>query len=225
MKKTRTLGILTLLVALTTTLWLALVIMIELQKGTGQTLEGEVTFIESHWGLFNLNYINAGLITLFTVAMLAGYVHYCWDDDRLWSLIALAFLPLYGLADLVAYLSQVFIMPSLLAAYHQPSSAAFAEILLTLTLHTWPGSAVGFINALAYAALGIPSLILGILLVRNARRLRLGGVLLAVSGALSIVALIGVGVGSVLLSSLVMLSGFLFLIALIPLANFFFKTD
>jgi hypothetical protein len=223
--KTRTLGILTLLVALTTMLWVALVIMIEMQKGPAQTLAAEIAFIESHWGLFNLNYVNAGLITLFTVAMLAGYVHYCWDNDRLWALIAMVFLPLYGLADLVAYLSQVFVVPSLLAAYHQPSSAAFAEILLALTLHTWPGSVVGFINALAYAALGIPSLILGVLLFRKARRLRPGGMLLAVSGVLSIVALIGVGVGSALLSSLVMLSGFLFLIALVPLAIFFLKTD
>ena len=223
--KTRTLGVLTLLVALTTTLWLALMIMIELQKGPMQTLADHVAFIENHWGLFNLNYINAGLITLFTVAMLAGYVHYCWDDNRLWALIAMVFLPLYGLADLVAYLSQVFIVPSLLVAYHQPSSTAFAGILLALTLHTWPGSVVGFINALAYAALGIPSLILGVLLFRKALQLRLGGVLLAVSGALSIVALIGVGVGNALLSGLVMLSGFLFLIALVPLAIFFLKIN
>jgi len=223
--KTRTLGILTLLVALTTIFWLALVIMIEQQKGPVQTLAAEIAFIESHWGLFNINYVNAGLITLFTVAMLGGFVHYCWDDDRLWALVAMAFLPLYGLADLVAYLSQVFVVPTLLVAYHQPPSAAFAESLLALSLHTWPGSVVGFINALAYAALGIPSLILGVLLVRKSRQLRLGGGLLGVSGVLSIIALIGVGVGSALLSSLVMLSGFLFLIALIPLATFFLKTD
>ena len=61
--KTRTLGILTLLVALTTTIWLALVIMIEFQKDPAQTLSSEVAFIESHWRIFSLNYINASLIT------------------------------------------------------------------------------------------------------------------------------------------------------------------
>lgn len=214
----RTLFYLTLLVALLTTIWVVALIYTQASSPAAFTLAEYLARIESRSGLFVFNYLNAGLLTLCNAALLAGYALYGWPKEPLWSGMALVFVPLYGLANLVVYLSQVFVVPGLLEWYHQPETAELAAGLLALTLQEWPGSAAGFLNSLAYAVLGIPSLILGMLFFRAGRPLRPGGLLLAVSGALSILGLIGLGIGSMLLNSLTLVSGAVFLLALFALA-------
>lgn len=214
----RLLFTLTLLTALLTILWIGALIYRQATAPPTATLDDYVAAVSSRPGLFVFNYLNAGLITLVTMALLAAYARYCWQDSPPWSAIALVFVPAYGLANLVAYLSQLFVVPGLLEWYRQPETAELAARLLELALHEWPGSAVGFLNSLAYAVLGVPSLILGVLLFRQERRLKAGGALLAASGALSIVALIGLGMGSAQLGSLTLVSGGVYLLALLGLA-------
>lgn len=221
--KTRTIGLLTLIVAAITLLWAALFIVTEVTMPAAPTLAGRIAAIERHLGLFLLNYANAGLLTVAAVAMLAGLCVYCRQQDPLWAAVALVFVPIYGLANVVIYLSQVFVVPGLLDLYRDPATAAVAQVLLRLTLHTWPGSAAGFVNALAYAALGITSVILGLLLARRAPCLRVGGRLLALSGVLSVVALVGVGIGDAVLAFLSPLGGFVYLVGLILLGVRFLR--
>jgi hypothetical protein len=215
--KTRTIGILILITAAITVLWAVLFIVTEVAMPAAPTLAGRIVAIEGRLGLFVLNYANAGLLTLAAVAMLAALCVYCRQEDPLWADVALVLVPMYGLANLMVYLSQVFVVPGLLDLYHDPPTAAVAETLLRLALHTWPGSAAGFVNALAYAALGIASVILGLLLARRAPCLRVGGLLLAVSGVLAVVALVGVGIGNAALAFLSPLGGFVYLVGLILL--------
>jgi hypothetical protein len=89
-----------------------------------------------------------------------------------------------------------------------------ADILLRLTLQSWPASAVAFFNGLAYAILGIPSILFGLLLWKYPGALRWGGLLLALNGAACIMGVIGFLTGSALLSQGVMIGGMLFLLAL-----------
>jgi hypothetical protein len=220
---TRTIGILTLIVAAITVLWAVLFMVTEVAMPAVPTLAGRIALIEGSLGLFVLNYANAGLLTLAAVVMLAALCVYCRQEDPLWTAVALVFVPIYGLANLVVYLSQVFVVPGLLDLYRDPATAAVAEILLRLALHTWPGSAAGFVNALAYAALGIPSVILGLLLARRAPCLRAGGRLLALSGVLAVVALVGVGIGDATLAFLSPLGGFVYLVGLILLGVRFLR--
>jgi hypothetical protein len=221
--KARTLGILILVTAAITVLWAVLFIVTEVTMPAAPTLAGRVGAIEGRLGLFILNYANASLLTLAAVAMLAALCAYCRQEDPLWATVALVFVPVYGLANLVVYLSQVFVVPGLLDLYHDPSAAAVAEILLHLVLHTWPGSAAGFANALAYAALGIVSMILGLLLARRAPCLRVGAMLLVVSGILAVVALVGVGIGDAVLAFLSPLGGFVYLVGLVLLGVRFLR--
>jgi hypothetical protein len=220
---TRPIGILALTVALLTALWAGLFILDQATATPAHTLADKVAAIEGSLGLFVVNYTNAGLLTLATVALLAGFAVYCWDEDPLWSAVAFAFAPIYGLANTLVYLSQVFVIPGLLDLYRNPETAAVAETLLGLTIHNWDGSAVAFANALAYAVLGIPSIILGILLYRKAERLRVGSLLLAGSGVLSIVALLGVGIESAGLAFLSPLGGLVYMVALILLGVNFLR--
>jgi len=220
---TRALGILTVAVIVTTTIWAAIVIPDAASAGPVDTLPKAIESLGDLDFLFYFNYVNAALITLLDVAMFAGFYLYCRDHDRFWSTVAVAFVPIYGLGNLMAYLSQVFVVPRLLELYQMAETRQMGEVLLGLTLHAWPGSAVGALNALSYAILGIPSIILGVMMVRKERKLRFGGLLLAISGVLSLIAVIGVVVSSPALAAATLVSGFVFLIGLIPIGVFFLR--
>ena len=210
-------------VIVTTTIWAAIVIPDAASAGPVDTLPKAIESLGDLDFLFYFNYVNAALITLLDVAMFAGFYLYCRDHDRFWSTVAVAFVPIYGLGNLMAYLSQIFVVPRLLDVYQVADTRQMGETLLGLTLHAWPGSAVGALNALSYAILGIPSIILGVMIVRKERKLRFGGVLLAISGVLSLIAVIGVAVSSPALAAATLVSGLIFLVGLIPIGVFFLR--
>jgi len=219
--KLRLLPGLTWLVAATTTIWVILLVVDQAARPPIHTLSERIAALEAHWALFTISYLNAALITLFTVMLLAAYLAQLHDLSPLWTAVGAAFVPIYGLANLTVYLSQVFVVPGLLDLYHQPETALLGETLLGLALHDWPGSAAGFVNTLAYAALGAASLITGLLLyhwggrLRAGGKLRAGGSLMAFSGGLSLAALAGLRVPA--LAALSLVSGAVYLLALILL--------
>jgi|GEM_PF-2967515 len=219
----RSLGTLTSLVAITTAMWVALTIYRQATLPPINTLPDQIASIEGQLGLFKLNYANAGLITLANAALFAAMYVYCQDESPIWAAVGLVFVPMYALGNLVVYLSQVFVVPDLLVRYHDPASAAIAARWLALTLHEWSGSATEFLNLLSYALLGIASLIMGVLMRRKAPRLRTASLLLGISGALSILSLLGLGLENGLLTSMVMASGLVFLIAVVLLAGYFMR--
>jgi hypothetical protein len=213
--KLRLLPGLTWLVAVTTTLWVILLIVDQVARPPIHTLSERIAALEANQALFTINYLNAALITLFTVMLLAAYLTQLHDRSPLWTAIGAAFVPMYGLANLAVYLSQIFVVPGLLDLYHQPETTLLGETLLGLALHDWPGSAAGFVNALAYAALGVASLVVGLLLSRGRGLLRAGGGLLALSGGFSLAALFGLRVPA--LAALTLVSGAVYLLALVLL--------
>jgi len=216
-------GLLTLAVALTTALWAGLMVATQATAEPVTTLEAKITSLGTLDFWFYLNYVNAALITLLTVATLAGFYLYCRDGDVLWATIGLAFVPIYGMGNLVAYLSQVFVVPGLLELYRAPETTTIAQTLLGLTIQDWPGSAIAALNGLSYAVLGIPSIIFAALMFYKSRGLRAGSALLALSGALSIVALTGVALENPTLSALTLVSGFAYLLALLLIGRFFLR--
>jgi hypothetical protein len=219
----RSLGVLTSLVAITTAIWVALTLYRQITLPPINTLPDQIASIEGQLGLFKLNYANAGLITLANAALFAALYVYCRDESPLWAAVGLVFVPMYALGNLVVYLSQVFVVPELLALYHHPASTAMAARWLALTLHEWGGSATEFLNLLSYALLGIASVVMGLLMYRKAPGLRAGSLLLGISGTLSILSLVGLGLENSLLTSLVMVSGLVFLVAVVLLADYFLR--
>lgn len=221
--KTRTLGWILLFTALITTLWAILFIYSAATSPAVNTFTDQISIIENQGSLFILIYLNAGLLTLGFGASLAGLYLYCRDSQPLWATIALVFIPAYTLCNLIAYLSQVFVVPGLLEMYRDPQTSSMAEILLRLTIHTWPGSITEFINGLAYAIMGIPSMILGIIMYQKSKALRAGSLFLAFSGLLPIVALLGIGLNNAILKFFSPLGGFLALVGLILLGRQFLR--
>jgi hypothetical protein len=221
--RTRATGILTLATMITTAIWAAIMVIDGATAEPITTLAEKIDSLGKPEFLFTFNYVNATLITLLDVAMFTAFYLYCRDDERFWSTVAAAFIPIYGLGNLMAYLSQVFVVPRLLALYRVAETASTAEVLLGLTLHTWPGSVIEALNGLSYAILGIPSIILGVLMYRKAKGLRVGSVLLALSGVLSITAFVGVGLGSAVLAGASPFNGLVFMVSLILIGVFFLR--
>jgi hypothetical protein len=214
---------LTIAVVATTAIWVLLLIISQASSPPAHTLHEKIVSLEGVGFLYYFNYFNAAFITLFDVAVFAGLYLYCRNYDPFWSAIGVAFVPIYGLGNLISYLSQIFVVPDLVDLYQAPEAAQIAQILLGFVIQDWSGSAIQALNGLSYAVLGIPSIIFAVIIYRRERGLRAGGVLLAISGGLSFVAFIGLAISSSILADVTLLSGFVFLIALIQIGTFFLR--
>jgi hypothetical protein len=195
-----------------TVIWLALLIYGTAVEGGVESYE-EALAAATDIGLLDvLTYFNAALITVTAMMLFAGLSVLLWPDAPLWTAMGAVFVPVYGLLNLFAYLSQLTIVPRLAAL--RPTM----DVLLAQMVQAWPGSVVNVLNNLGYAVLGIPSIIFGVLLARRAPSLRAGGILLAVSGAASVVGIVGIAarIGALELGSIV--GGVFFLAALVPLS-------
>jgi hypothetical protein len=87
----------------------------------------------------------------------------------------------------------------------------------------WPDSAVSILNILAYAVLGIPSIIYGVMLTKAGKVMRIGAILLILNGVLCNIGLIGVMTETNWMKLGTMLGGILFLAALIPVSASLFS--
>lgn len=222
--KTRSLGVLAAVSFVLTAIWLGLLIASMARSGPVGSFERALAAAARLDTLYYLTYANAALITLTVSALFAGLFAYCEPAGPGWSLVGFIFVPVYCLLNLVAYLSQITVVPQLLALQQTPETQATATVLLRMALQASAGSAVSVFNSLAYAVLGIPSLVYGAMLARGRGLLRAGGVLLALSGVACIVGMAGVVMQDSVLSFGSVVGGVIFLLALVPLAPAFLYT-
>ncbi|MBN2500321.1 MAG: DUF4386 family protein [Anaerolineales bacterium] len=208
---------------LLTSLWIALLIADMASAGPLETFEQAAAHASRLHGLYYATYLNAALLTLAAVAFFAALYYWLKPTAPDWTVVGLVFVPIYGALNLVAYLSQVTLVPALVTLRLDPNYAGAADMLLRLTLQAWPASPMAFFNGLAYAILGIPSILFGLLLWKYPRTLRWGGLLMALNGAACILGVVGFLTGNALLGQGVMIGGILFLLALFPLSWAFLK--
>jgi hypothetical protein len=221
--KAKTLGAMSLTCLIVTVLWLVLYIYSVASAGPLETLEQALASVARPDALFYLTYANATLVTLSATMLFAGLYVYCQPTAPGWSAMGLVFVPVYCVLNLFAYLSQITIVPRLLALQQTAEYQAASRLLLGQMVQQWPGSAVNVLNNLAYAILGIPSIVFGVLLCRRGSSTRLPGVLLALNGVACIIGMAGVVSGSGLLQQGSIVGGALFLLALIPLSLTFLR--
>lgn len=210
--RTRLLGVLSLICLIVTVIWLALFIYETATQGPIESFDQALASTAELDVLHYLTYSNATLITVSATMLFAGIYVLCKTVAPLWAAMGAAFVPVYGLLNLFAYLSQITIVPRLAAL--RPTS----DVLLAQMVQAWPGSAVNVVNNLAYAVLGIPSIVFGIVLGRREASLRVAGIVLALSGVASIAGMIGIVADSAALSTGSIAGGVLFLVALVPLS-------
>jgi hypothetical protein len=202
----------------TTVIWLILLIMSLASAGPLQTFEQVLAVTSRLTPLYYLSYTNAALTVITAAALFAGLYRYLQPAAPEWSAIGLVFVPVYAVVNLIVYLSQISLVPNLIAMAHSADTQSMATFLLRQWLQQSPGSMISFLNNLAYAILGIPSIIFGLLLGAVNPRLRLAGLLLAANGVACILGVIGILLNINALSSGSLIGGVLYLAALILLS-------
>jgi len=211
----RTIGYMAAISLVLTTIWLVLLIGEQVNAGPMETFEQVRDYTRRLGWVSWVTYINAALITISVTMLFAGLYTRYRNAAPVWSQMGLVFIPVYCAFNLTAYLLQITAVPALLA---QPAGDPVAESLLRLLLQSWPASTVAFFNTLAYALLGIPSVLYGVLMAKEGGLLRLAGVLLVLNGFASLLGVIGIFLGSAVLSAGSLIGGVLFLAALFPLS-------
>ncbi len=222
--QTKLVGILSLACLIFTILWLVFLIVSLTGAGPLITFEQVLAYVTKLEVMFYLTYINAGLVTVSGVLLFAALYAYYKSVSPEWAIMGVIFVPIYGVMNLVAYLSQITIVPRLLELHTMPQYQLLSEFLLRQAIQQWPDSAIFIVNNLAYAVLGIPSVIFGLLMFKSVQALRrLSGVLLALNGLACVAGFIGIVAQSDWLSQGSVVGGILFLLALAPMSWTFLR--
>lgn len=216
--KTKTTGILSVLSLISTMLFLIFFILDMSSAGPLNTFEQVLAHAARQSTLSTLAYANVTLLTILVTMLLASMYVLCKQTAPLWSAIAIVFAPVYCVFNLFAYFSQITIVPRLLELGAEKQYQMFTEFLLRQLLQSWPDSAVSIFNNTAYALLGIPSIIFGVILYKMSRRLRPGGIFLALNGVACILGIIGIVMQNAVLAWGSMVGAVFFLVSLFPLS-------
>jgi hypothetical protein len=210
-------GVLSLISFVFVTLWIVLLIISIATSGPTDTFDQAFEFVSRLDTLFYLTYINATVLTILAVALMTGLYGICKEFNHTWSIIGLAFVPIYGVINVFAYFSQVALMPVLIPMQGNPDFQAAIDVWLSITMQILPGSPVNTLNNFAYAILGIPSIIFGAIIYKRVKRLRFPGILLAMNGITCIFGIIGILINNNILSLGSIVGGMLWWAALLPL--------
>ena len=221
--QTKLLGVLSLICLVVTILWLVFLIAGMAVAGPLETFEQVLAHVNKADVIFYVTYTNAALVTVSAVMLFAALHLYYKPIAPEWSSIGVSFVPIYGAMNLVVYLSQVTVVPRLLQLQAMPEYQALSQFLLRQAIQQWPDSVISIVNNLAYAVLGVPSIIFGVLMLKSAPDLRLGGILLALNGIACIAGFIGIAAQSAWLSQGSFVGGVLFLLALAPMSWVFLQ--
>lgn len=159
---------------------------------------------------YTLNYVNATIFTFIAIILYTVLFRYLYQKSKLLGLLGFIFVPIYGVLNLICYSIQITIVPSI--ANHTLISSG--DILFVSQLiQSRSGTLIGFINGLAYAILGIPSIMYGYMLINDTKRL--SGLFMLLNGISCIVGIIGSMIQNNIMSKGIMLGGIVFLISLV----------
>jgi hypothetical protein len=187
-----------------TLLWVILMIGSQIINGPIATLEDAIRSVQNINFLHILTYLNAAALTAVAVLLYFAFYQYLKSDHPILSALGLVFVPVYGIFNLLVYFSQITIVPAL---------ATRNTIGLAQWLQIWPQSTIATLNQVAYALLGLSSILFGIAFLRKDSSTRLAAIFLILNGIACILGLIGVLIGNSLLGMGSLVGGVLFLVA------------
>ncbi len=193
-----------------TTIWVVLTVISMSGTDPGWSDGDYVVWVADPDIYFTLNYINVTLLTLIVMLLYLYLFNYLKALNRRLALAVLLLVPVYGALNLFSYSIQIFLVPGLArAALEQQGDLTHVSSLVQANSN----SLVGLLNGIAYAVLGIPSIVYGFLLFRSFRKY--SGIFLLLNGLLCLLGLLGYLTDLSLLSMGVMVGGIFFLISLL----------
>ena len=216
--KTRSAGTIALLLTAATYLWVALMIADSTRHPPVTNPDDAINFVAGQDWLYTLNYASAALIMVLAALLFAALYSMFKDAAPAAMLAGLVFVPVYTAMNLFVYLAQITVVPGM-AMLRTTLSADpnQLDMLIALLVQLWPGSITAMLNVLAYAVLGIPSLLYGLEMLRRGPLLRAAGILLGMNGIAALLGFVGLVIHSSVLMNGVMISGALFALSLIPM--------
>lgn len=195
-------------------LWLVLMILSVMKTGNISTFEEAIASVTAPGALFYLSYLNAVFVTV-SVTIFFVYLYYCCKPfNPEWSLAGLIFIPVYCLLNLIVYVLQITVIPRLADLMSNSPYPQSYEVILGQLVQGWPGSAISVLNQLAYAVLGISSIIFGVLILKSRRLSALASWLLLLNGIACIIGLVGTMTDYQALTSGSVVGGALFIFSL-----------
>lgn len=200
-----------------TVLWLILMIVSVSKTGSIITFEQAIDSVMNTGVLFYLTYINAVFVTITATIFFVHLYYYCRSLNVEWSLIGFAFIPIYSILNLFVYFSQIAVVPRLISLMNTSEFHEAYKVFLGQFVQGWPGSIISVLNQLAYAVLGIPSIIFGLMLIKNKSISTLGGWFLAFNGVSCLIGVMGTAANNEVLAIGSVVGGTLFLFALIAI--------
>lgn len=198
-----------------TVLWLVFMIFSMMETGPVNTFEDAIASALSMGAVFKLTYINAVFVTLTAVFFFASLHQALRQYNAEISPLGQIFTSVYAVINLVVYSTQISVIPYLIALMKSSPQPELYQIIIAQLVQSWPGSAFAVFNQLGYAILAIPSVIYGLLLLRE--RVTWGGRLLILNGMACIVGFIGTITKIEALATGSVAGGVLFLAALIAI--------
>ncbi|MCL2578088.1 MAG: hypothetical protein FWE27_08580 [Defluviitaleaceae bacterium] len=157
-----------------------------------------------------INYINVTVLTVVVIVLFTVLFNYLSERNKTLAILGIVFIPIYGVLNLTCYSIQISVVPLMAAkSLNTSNDALFVVELIQAINH----SSIGFINGLAYAVLGITSIIYGYMLMKRAKKV--SGSLLLLNGVLCIIGFVGYILQNKVLSTGVLLGGIVFLLSLI----------
>ena len=213
--KTKTIAVLSWIAFALSIIWVALMLLSIPGEGDMISLQDFINYLNGAGILFDMNYLNAGMLTFAVSILFAALFAFYKDKDLLCSSIAFVFVPVYAMLNLTVYFSQVAVIPAFVEMHQVSKYAASSELWIAMLSQLWPGSLFGFLNAMAYALLGVSSITFGRLMLKQIIILRWAGIMLIVNGFLCILGFAGTFTGSEILSLGLMAGAVFFMIALV----------
>lgn len=216
--KTRSAAIIALLLTAATYLWVALMIADSARHPPVTNPFDAINYATGQDWLYTLNYANAALITILATLLFAALYGVFKEAAPNAMLTGLVFVPVYTTMNLFVYLSQITIVPGLVMVRATLSALPNGmDMIVALLVQLWPGSITAMLNVLAYAVLGIPSLIYGLEMLRRGPLMRAAGILLGLNGIAALLGFVGLVTQNSILMSGVIISGVFFALSLIPM--------
>jgi len=116
-------------------------IILAAKTGPISTFEQAINSVMNVGILFQLNYINAVLITITATIFFACLYDYCKSLNAQCSLNGVTFVPIYSTINLFVYFSQIAIIPRLLTLMKICASPDVYTVILGQFVQAWSGSA------------------------------------------------------------------------------------
>jgi hypothetical protein len=190
-------------------LWLVLMIAHGASAGQVVTVGDAVTLARGMGPLHYANYVNAVVFTMLVTVLLIGMHDYLRESHPGLARAGIAFVPVYCALNVVAYASQVTVLPLLVRSLDGPDAAMYAVLVGEMT-QLRATAVMGMINGLAYALLGVPSVAYGIALLSRGALGKAAGWLLIANAAACVLGVVGVVAGRAGLGMGSLLGGVLF---------------